>query len=338
MLLGPLEGALGHVHGLGREPAHQSLHGHGGQHIAAQLHVTDRAGEAEGLDEVPLGRLLVADVESCPPGEAGQLGRDREELTADLVREAALQQRGGTVVEAVGDGVGLPVPAAVFGVPAAGIASGLAQFVEVCAADLLASVAFGGLVGRGDEPSGDGDGEGGGGEAGPGLGIAGPDGSPALTAAVMLVLPTPTQSTAVACADVLIENPTAWAAAPGTGRDTRLTLHDVQAVLENAWETAAEQLPDTVGDTAQLPWAAPPTTELRITCEQPAANGVPPALDTLVDLAPFGTADRGPRPQMAVTVTAEPAAGRTERKRLLREALVYMAREFGYVDAEVDLL
>ncbi|WP_327302194.1 hypothetical protein OG730_00530 [Streptomyces sp. NBC_01298] len=41
---------------------------------------------------------------------------------------------------------------------------------------------------------------------------------------------------------------------------------------------------------------------------------------------------------MAVTITAAPAMGRAERHSLPREALVHTAREFGYVDAEVDLL
>ncbi|MFG2133126.1 hypothetical protein ACGFNV_35850 [Streptomyces sp. NPDC048751] len=96
-------------------------------------------------------------------------------------------------------------------------------------------------------------------------------------------------------------------------------------------------LPNVVGDPAGLSWAAPPT-ELRMTCEQPADNGVLPPLDTLVDLAPLGRNDGGTRSRMAVTITAAPAMGRAERQRLLREALVHMAREFEYVDAEVDLL
>ncbi|MEV8047710.1 hypothetical protein AB0P02_28290 [Streptomyces griseoluteus] len=101
---------------------------------------------------------------------------------------------------------------------------------------------------------------------------------------------------------------------------------------------AAELLPEAVGASAGLSWAAPPTTELRITCEQPANNGVLPGLDTLVDLTVLGTSDRGPRPQLAVTVTAAPAMGHQTRQSTLREALVYMAREFGYIDAEADLL
>ncbi|MEU6519709.1 RNA-binding domain-containing protein [Streptomyces sp. NPDC046978] len=168
--------------------------------------------------------------------------------------------------------------------------------------------------------------------------IAGPDGSPALQASIMLTLPTTIESTVVACADVLIENPEAWAAALGTGHDTQLGLDEVQAMLLATWETAAELLPDIVGDPAGLSWATPPTTELRMTCEQPADNGVLPTLDTLIDLTSLGTNDGGTRSRMAVTITSQPAMGRAERQRLLREALVYMAGECGYVDAEVDLL
>ncbi|MCX4632596.1 hypothetical protein [Streptomyces sp. NBC_01443] len=154
----------------------------------------------------------------------------------------------------------------------------------------------------------------------------------------MLALPTAMESTVVACADVLIESPAAWAAALGPGSGTQLGLDEVQAVLLSTWETAAELLPDLVGDPAPLSWAGPPTIELRMTCEQPADNGVLPVLDSLVDLSPLGANDGGPRSRMAVTITAAPAMGRAERQRLLREALAHMAQAFGYVDAEVDLL
>lgn len=165
-----------------------------------------------------------------------------------------------------------------------------------------------------------------------------PDGRPALTAAAVLALPSPTESTVVACAEVMVEDATAWAAALGAGWETQLGLDEVQAVLLDAWETAAELLPAIVGDQSALRWAAPPTTELRLTCEHPAPNGALPTLDTLIDLEPFGPIDRGGRSTLAVTVTAAPAMDRTERRDLLRRALVRMAREFGYVDADLDLL
>ncbi|MEU7073018.1 RNA-binding domain-containing protein [Streptomyces narbonensis] len=168
--------------------------------------------------------------------------------------------------------------------------------------------------------------------------IAGPDGTPAVKASVMLALPTTMESTVVACADVLIENPEMWAKALGPGWDTQLGLDEVQAVLLAAWETAAELLPDVVGDPAGLSWAAPPTTELRMTCEQPADNGVLPGLDTLVDLTALGPNDAGPRSRLAVAITATPAMARADRQRLLREALVHMADAYGYVDAEFNLL
>ncbi|MFD0369716.1 RNA-binding domain-containing protein [Streptomyces sp. NPDC127114] len=168
--------------------------------------------------------------------------------------------------------------------------------------------------------------------------IAGPDGTPAVKASVMLTLPTTMESTVVACADVLIENPEAWAAAIGPGWDTQLGLDEVQAVLLAAWETAAELLPDAVGDPAGLSWAAPPTTELRITSEKPTDNGVRPGLDTLVDLGPLGPNDGGPTSQLAIAITAAPAMERADRQRLLREALVHMADAYGYVDAEFNLL
>lgn len=56
------------------------------------------------------------------------------------------------------------------------------------------------------------------------------------------------------------------------------------------------------------------------------------------DLGPLGPNDNGPRPKLAVTITAAPAMDRAERQHLLPEALVHMAHAFGYVDAETDVL
>lgn len=126
--------------------------------------------------------------------------------------------------------------------------------------------------------------------------------------------------------------------APRSWLGPQLGLDEVQAVLLDLWETAAELLPDAIGDQAGLSWPATPTTELRMTCEQPADNGVLPDLDKHVDLTPLCPTDGGSRSRMAVTITTAPAMIRAERQRLVREALVYMARQFGYVDAEVDVL
>ncbi|MEU1075248.1 MULTISPECIES: hypothetical protein [unclassified Streptomyces] len=169
LALGAFEGALGHVDGLGGEAPHEGLHGHRGQHIAAELYVAAGAGQAEGLDEVTLGGVVLADIERGPPGEPRQLGGHGKQFAADVVGEGALQERGSAAFEAVGDGVRLPVPPAVLGVPAAGIVGGVPQFVQVGPADLARALMVGPFVGGADQPTGDGDGERGHGKAGAGL-------------------------------------------------------------------------------------------------------------------------------------------------------------------------
>ncbi|MFB7673205.1 RNA-binding domain-containing protein [Kitasatospora purpeofusca] len=166
--------------------------------------------------------------------------------------------------------------------------------------------------------------------------ISSPDGAPALSANVMFTLPTPMESSAVACAEVLVEDSAAWSAAVGPGRDTQLHLEEAQGSLLSAWETAADLLPALVG-AGHRPWAAPPSVELRLSSERPSTNGGTPALDTLVDLTPFG-AGGGGRPMMAVTITGDPLVPSARRRDLTRRALVHMAHEFGYVDAEVNAL
>lgn len=54
--------------------------------------------------------------------------------------------------------------------------------------------------------------------------VIAPDGSPALKAAAMLALPTTLESTVVVCAEVVVEDAAAWAAALGPGWTTRLEL------------------------------------------------------------------------------------------------------------------
>ncbi|MEU7326843.1 hypothetical protein ABZ682_40755 [Streptomyces griseoviridis] len=142
----------------------------------------------------------------------------------------------------------------------------------------------------------------------------------------------------VACADVLIEDRSAWGDALGSHSDTCLDFHEVQDVLLNAWATAAELLPGAVGDLERMLWAGPPTTELRLSSERPDSTGVVPGLDSAVDLSPLGPAGRHSRQEMAVTITAAPVMGRQERQDLMRRALVHMAQSFGYIHADPETL
>ncbi|MEV4333646.1 RNA-binding domain-containing protein [Streptomyces sp. NPDC049597] len=167
--------------------------------------------------------------------------------------------------------------------------------------------------------------------------LTAPDGATALRAAAMLSLPTPMDSSVIACAELLVDDKEAWAAllSPG-GWDTQLGLEEAQAVLLGAWETAAELLPEAIG-TPGLRWSAPPTSELRLSSERPEPNGVLPPLVSALDLTPFGDGEDH-RQSMAVTITATPRMAANQRRNLLRQALVHMARAFGYVDADLDAL
>lgn len=166
--------------------------------------------------------------------------------------------------------------------------------------------------------------------------ITSPDGRPALTGAVMAALPGAMQSSTVTCADVTIQDTDAWAAALPPGASTKLTLEEMASVLLAAWETAAEVLPAAVCEATMMRWAGPPTVELRMSAEGPH-DQPRPALDTLIDFGEVGPTDRNSLSEMAVTITVSPMLEDTERRKVLRRALVRMLGRFGYFEADEHL-
>lgn len=167
--------------------------------------------------------------------------------------------------------------------------------------------------------------------------ITAPDGGLAVTAAAMIALPHTMESNVVVCTEILIEDTAAWAAALPAGADTRLDLDEIQAALLAAWQTAAELLPNAVGDPSVMRWAAPPTIELRLSAESLPGMGLarPRRTDRPQSARPHRP---GPAPEMAVTVTAPPLMERRERQSLLRHALARMTGQFGHVQAAEELL
>ncbi|MER6471549.1 RNA-binding domain-containing protein [Streptomyces collinus] len=164
--------------------------------------------------------------------------------------------------------------------------------------------------------------------------ISVPDGRRALSGSAMISVE---DTMVVTCAEILIEDPVAWAAALPADAETQLDLGEVQALLLAAWETAAETLSDAVTDPARMRWAAPPTTELRLSAEGPH-DQPSPGLGALIDLDALGPGESGVRPEMAITITRSPTMQRQEPQALLRRALVHMARHFGHVWADEELL
>ena len=61
-----------------------------------------------------------------------------------------------------------------------------------------------------------------------------------------------------------------------------------------------------------------------------------PMLDEYIDMSPLGRSDRGQLREMAVTITAPPRPGTPGRRAQTSAALVYMAQQFGFLDATTD--
>ncbi len=173
--------------------------------------------------------------------------------------------------------------------------------------------------------------------------ITAPDGRAALAAEVMIALPSTMNFSVVTCAELRIADFTAWAealAASGVPpqQDLRLSLEEVAEFLTIAWQTATEILPTVVTDNPlDMVWAGPPTVELRLSAGRlDATPTLQPMLDEYIYMSPLGRSDRGQVPEMAVTITASPHLDPSVRRVQAHEALVYMAQQFGFLDATPD--
>jgi hypothetical protein len=147
----------------------------------------------------------------------------------------------------------------------------------------------------------------------------------------------------VTCAELRVEDFAIWSdaldltSAPSVGPAwPRLTVDDLFWIFVAAWHTATEVLPAVVdADPATVPPAGPPVVELRVSAEHSygAAPGQQPLLSDLVDLTAWGSSDRDRLTEMSVTVTAPTHLEPDDRQILTRQAMVYMAEAFGFLNA-----
>ncbi len=170
--------------------------------------------------------------------------------------------------------------------------------------------------------------------------ITAPDGRTALSVEVMMALPSVMNSNLVTCAEVRIEDLDAWAGALSTAAapprpDLRLSMAEVAEVFAIAWQTASEQLPAVVTASTTALWTDPPTIELRLTAERRHDSTLIPELilDDYIDMNTLGHSDRGQLREMAVTITTPQQLKQPDRRKQTREALVYMAHQFGFLEA-----
>jgi hypothetical protein len=172
--------------------------------------------------------------------------------------------------------------------------------------------------------------------------IAAPDGQTALSAEVMMALPNTMNSALVTCAEARIEDLAAWAGALEAAgapprQHLRSSMEEVAEFFAVAWQTATEKLAAVVAANATtVLWADPPTVELRLTAER-RYDSTPrpqPMLDDYIDMHSLGHSDRGQLREMAVTIITPQHIEQSDRRNQTRDALVYMAQQFGFIEAD----
>jgi hypothetical protein len=162
----------------------------------------------------------------------------------------------------------------------------------------------------------------------------------ALEAEVMIALPHAIDSSVVTCAEIRVVAPNGWAEALEFGAplrwDYRLSHGEVAEFFVAGWQMATEVLPHAVtDDPSKFRWAYPPVIDLRLIAENSFGGA---GLGDYVNLGPLGPSDRGQLREMAVTVTAPLVLDPGARHDLTRQALAYMATQFGFLDAADWLL
>lgn len=164
--------------------------------------------------------------------------------------------------------------------------------------------------------------------------ITAPNGDLALAAEVLLVA----GDEVVTCAELRIYDEAAWKAAiiaaGGTPPDQlQPALPEVREFLIAAWQMATVNLLELIAFPTSGPrWREVPHVEFRLTAER--AGGVA----EFVDLSDFGPTAGNDHREMAVTIPAVPYLADDLRRTLTRQALAYLGRNFGYLEATVDRL
>ncbi len=174
--------------------------------------------------------------------------------------------------------------------------------------------------------------------------VLAPNGDLAVEAEVMVAALGPVGRPVVTCAELRVHDYGAWTAAiaaAGTATErARLTLPEVRDFLLAAWQMATGGLLDLLAFPASgLRWKEVPHVEFRLTAEDdPAGRRSQATVADLIDFAAFGPESDGQHTGMAVTIPAVPRLPDQLRQTLTRQALAYLGRNFGYLDATVDRL
>jgi hypothetical protein len=118
--------------------------------------------------------------------------------------------------------------------------------------------------------------------------------------------------------------------------DLRVTVDELAAFLSSAWQAAMVLPLAGVGDLLEMPPTGPPRLEFYIQNQKPETSGGQRTLRTLdlVDLSVFGSTRRAQITDLAVGITVPLGLNAEETSGLARKALIWMAEDHAFTDAE----
>jgi len=174
--------------------------------------------------------------------------------------------------------------------------------------------------------------------------LRGPDGRPAIVGRTLLQLPSsPQDGRTLSLIDIRLDFDAMWPAA-ATSNDSvvpselRVTVAELASYFTGAWRLAMTALPLAITDAPDdLTPAGTPRIEMYIVNERAANTGGDRILRTeeLVDLAPFGPTTRTSLYDLSVGVIAPTDLSEPEVGTLVKSALIWMAEDFGFTEADM---
>jgi len=177
--------------------------------------------------------------------------------------------------------------------------------------------------------------------------LDGPDGRPAIVGRALFQLPTmPTESSALTLVDVRVDFDALRPSAPGTAdaappEQLRISVTELVSVFTCAWQVAIAVLPLAVAvDPTALAPAGAPRLELYVFNERPDTMGGDRTLRTeqMLDLTPFGATTKTNLYDLTIGVTAPLDLTGSEIEATVKAAMVRMAEDVGFTDADLATL
>jgi hypothetical protein len=161
--------------------------------------------------------------------------------------------------------------------------------------------------------------------------LATPDGRTIVTAEVLMHLPGAGSSSVVTCVQVSVHDLDAWR--ESRAAEVRLSTTEVAEFYAIAAVATTTTLSTALGDPLPTRYLSPPKVQLVLATDAEDHTKPRPLLDQYVALEPLGQNGRGPTDSLEIAVTTAPLVESAWSAELMRDALAFAARRFGFSGA-----